>query len=341
MFRNSDLLREFEIYANLERNVVLVSFDPWAVHSRKHLLMLQRMLAEGFRVLAFDHSRLTEADIEQVYRKNHPIGERTAWHLPRHVYSLGITCTVLLFHQDAGIPAVARMKELKGNSSPLVQQPGQLRYDFRAPNKSLSLVHSSDDWESTLHEGFVFFSPAQLHACFNDIGTPRFDRCERTLLHSSSHEGMEIVREQAATGLLFRLRVRLVEQLAGACDPTIARTLLERWHHMLEEDVLALDVKTEHARYIALVAGEQRHMEALLQSLSTRKVDVPRRYVRYRGLATAAGLLWVLSRPADYPYVEVERLLAGSPVALDKWEDLLLRTTLFHSSELEHVASEP
>ncbi len=338
MFRNHDLVEELEVYRPIGDRVVLISFDPWAVHTGKWQPMLRRILAEGFRIIAFDRSRLVEEQIEQVYRKNHPIHETSAWHLPRHVYTLGVTFTLLLMTEPGDTPAPVRMKALKGVSSPLIHHAGQLRHDFRAPNKSLSLMHSSDDWDSTAHEALVFFSPDELHHALSDPHAERSDAYAHALLTEDTHENLEAVREIAPTQLIQKLRLRLLELLAamGTTPDTTAR-ILDAWRQSAQPSPEGQeDVPAEAARFVALMSAQRADLEAL-KLVCPPTIAQPRRYVRHRDPVALFNLLEALSLPEAYATVDVEHLLAAARFPLDRWEDLLLRTTLFHFSEVQRV----
>jgi len=141
-------------------------------------------------------------------------------------------------------------------------------------------------------------------------------RYAHALLAEDAHENLEPVREIASTQLIQKLRLRLLELLtANAATAETAAPMLSTWRQSAQ---LALeereDVPFEAARFVALMGTQRADLEAL-KLTCPQSIASPRRYVRHRDPVALLNLLEALSLP----------------------EGLLLRTTLFHFSEIQRV----
>jgi hypothetical protein len=197
-------------------------------------------------------------------------------------------------------------------------------------------MHSSDDWESTLNEALVFFPPETLESCFKDPHR-RFGRAEEALLRSGFYDGFETIRSPTALELLLRLRLRTLDQLADLCDAQLTRPLFQLWTKHLGESVEAMSVAQETDLYLQIVDHETMAVCRLIASVGSCQTrgTPPRRYVRSPASRSALlETLRVLNRVDDYPYVDTDRMLSSSALIVDRWENLLLRTTFFHFNEL-------
>jgi len=317
-------------------SLVFAFFHPWTVQCGKLRPMLEQIIRHGFRVAAFNFHRLTERDVELLYAGNRPISRSTSWFIPRQLYEMGVSCGVILHREEQGRTATSVMTELKGKSQPFLNSPGQLRYDFRAPNKSINLIHSSDDWASTISEALLFFTPDEIELTLRKVRLAHFEECERSLLDHPAHAGMQFVRDQSATALLIKLRIRTLGLLRPVAEPTLCAPLFDFWNQRLERNYLALDVHEEAKQYPSLLADEQRLARPLLRSLrSSCNLDRPRRSLRRVPVAALTEFLQLLVEPDSYGEADTEALLS-LPVFFDQWEEQLFKTTLLHFDELRY-----
>jgi nucleoside diphosphate kinase len=330
-FRNDDTLARFERHREAERSVVFVFLDPWAVMGGTAAPLLDRILGEGFSVLARAHRRLREGDAEQIYRKNRPISGTHAWHVAREVYGMG-TSWGLLLHRAAGVESAAEgMVRIKGRADPRRGTPGQLRHDFRAPNRSLSLMHSSDDWESAVHEALVFFTPAQMERALDAACAGEPPAASRAA-PDAWDEGMESVVPRSPFALLAALRLRALRALPGAEGSPAGNALAAVWGPLL--DALRVDRPVMDAArlYLRGAEAEQEPLAALLRAPASAASEDgwPR---LYHGAEPRADgilrLLRVLGDPPRYGRADGDALGRESGLLRDRWEALLFRTTLF------------
>ena len=332
-FRNHDTLRRLARHHSLADRLVFVFFDPWTLLTQTAEPLLRAICAHGFSVASLRCCRLEEGDVEQIYRKNLPIRPDNAWHLPRQVYLMGVSLGLLLYHCDA--KATDLLSRIKGKANPAVNARGHLRYDFRAPNRSLSLMHSSDTWEDTLHEALVFFGPHVLEHALEQI--------ERqppvgAVPAPSWDLGLEVIRRSSPSSLLVRVRLRAaaaLRRVSSAHSPEVLRALDSLtclWNEHVAADDASSPVIEAMRAYLGLVQSERPLLRGLLDcSPSTYTLEYQRLYHRAEDpAADLLRLLSVLNRPEEYVHVNTEALLRSIGVLRDRWEELLFKTTLFN-----------
>jgi nucleoside diphosphate kinase len=337
-YRNKDIIGDLATFSHLQNKVVFVFFDPWTIRHHKLKKIVQRIMKYGFEILAFNFHLLKESDIEQIYRKNPPITMKTSWHLPREVYEIGQSCGILFYLDDPNTTATELMKNLKGKSNPVLNGPGKLRYDFRAPNKSLSLMHSSDDWDSTLNESTVFFSQNHLKKVFSKVSTRQFLINKRSMINGTYYDGMEYIKEQSATNLLLKIRLRILNLIDVESYTQLRVADLKRmWGYYLKRDFLQLTVEQEVKEYLAIINYEESLLKDLVSQINSLQhiVTYPRLY-QYNTirLSSLADSLMILNNVKYYSYIDGSKITDTIPVFFDQWEKLLFKTTLFHFEEL-------
>jgi nucleoside diphosphate kinase len=333
-YRNQDFILDLEIYSHLENRLVFVFFDPWTIRQKKINAIVNSILAKGFKILLFNYKILNDSEVEQIYRKNPPITMKTAWHLPKEVYTMGESCGILFYHENPNCIASEVMKKIKGKSHPLLTNKGQIRYDFRAPNKSLSLMHSSDDWYSMLNECSPFFSKKTLMKSFNKFPFKE----ETSFFLCGHHESMEYVREQSATNLLLKLRIRIIDILLREGDTSTEGNLLkEFWIAKSEVDYLTFPVRKEVLEYTKIALEEHDLLEAFIQTLSSKQsYYFPRLYHNNCHTAEYVNALKMLHDINQYEYMDGDLIVKKLPIFYDQWEQLLFKTTLFHFNEFDN-----
>jgi nucleoside diphosphate kinase len=117
---------------------------------RRHLLrpILARFRAEGLTVAAFHVTDITPVRMDGMYEA-HLVNTADAYRyraLDARM-ALGPAVALRLTPPDDGAPVedwYARVKQIKGASSPAESRPGSLRHDLGAVNTILSLLHCSD-----------------------------------------------------------------------------------------------------------------------------------------------------------------------------------------------------
>ena len=242
--------------------------------SGKVLPLVTRIAEAGFLLLDYEFRNLGEADAEEIYRTNTPIRDGAQWHAARRVYEMGVSVG-LLFGVDGNEDACTRMYSLKGRSNPMLTSRGELRHDFRAPNRSLSLMHSSDDEARVMREAAVFFSPARLQHV-KEWMTGTLDIEERTLsaLSSAHHHnaGIERIHVPRIWALFASVRVRLALHLSDCFGPQVDeqhRNAISKYaHHWSAPRNLGntenLPIPEQVAAYLEHVEAEQTLVRAVL-----------------------------------------------------------------------------
>lgn len=132
----------------------LAIFKPDSVANKKHGLMLQRILDEGFEVLAMRQTRLTKKEAEGFYavHKGRPFFESLC-----EFMCSGPIVVLSLERTDA----VAYWRQVIGATNPADAKEGTLRKLYGS-SLGENAVHGSDSPENGMVESNYFFSAAEL-----------------------------------------------------------------------------------------------------------------------------------------------------------------------------------
>jgi nucleoside diphosphate kinase len=349
--RSSDISERPASQRELERTVpsavaasplVFVFFDAWTLVTGRHTGMIDHILKQRFRLLDFEFKTLSEADAEEIYRTNHPIREGNSWHVARLVYPMGRSLGLLFGLNDPDSCACARMQRLKGKANPSLNRAGQLRYEFLAPNRCLSLMHSSDTLDLVRREGAVFFTVERLERAHTAAcqGSSNSDGSMHELADAGAELGIERIDEPALGALFARIRLRLVKELQRAY-PGLSRddSLLSYrtlWDALSRETSRG-PVMAEAQQYLRLVARERPLIEVIAASIegSTRDSSVYAEYYRPPAHEPVSILrcLQVLNHPESYSRWDSNKQLPQG-LLHDRWERLLFRTHLFNFDDM-------
>jgi nucleoside diphosphate kinase len=326
--------------------LVFVFFDVWTLITGRQTGMIEHILNHGFSLLDFEFKTLSEADAEEIYRTNHPIRECNSWHVARLVYPMGRSLGLLFGFSDQNSCACSRMQHLKGKANPSLNRAGQLRYDFLAPNRCLSLMHSSDNLEQVRREGVVFFAADRIDRAYVAArdGTANSSGLLGELAGASSELGIERIDEPGLGTLFARIRLRLIKELQrrypalSSWQATLSsyRALWES----LSRDNSRGPVMTEAKRYLQLVARERPLVDAMVSSIecATRARYTYAEYYRPPAHEPLSILrcLQVLNNPEVYSRWDSSRQLPENMLH-DRWERLLFRTHLFNFDDMLSV----
>jgi nucleoside diphosphate kinase len=329
--------------------VVFVFFDAWTLVTGRHIGMVRRILEQGFSLLDFEFRTLSEADAEEIYRTNHPIREGNSWHVARLVYPMGRSLGLLFGLNDADSCACARMQRLKGKANPSLNKAGQLRYDFLAPNRCLSLMHSSDGLEQVRREGAVFFEADRIDAaCVAARGVGGRDTrgLMTDLVEAGAESGMERVEEPGLAALFARIRLRLVAELrrmsvrgrpAGLSSWHTPLLAYKKLWEPLDRESSRAPVMDEAKSYLQVLAREGPVLQAVVDAVQGGAGERVSYAEYYRPSVheplSLVRCLQVLNNPEAYSQWDSDRQLPRA-FLYDRWEWLLFRTHLFNFDDL-------
>lgn len=323
--------------------IVFVFFDPWTLGTGRLSGMVGGILDRGFTLLDFEFKTLSEADAEEIYRTNHPIREENSWHIARLVYPMGRSVGFLFGRRDAHSCACASMQRLKGKANPSLNKTGQLRYDFMAPNRCLSLMHSSDNLTQVKREALVFFSADRIDkacVCARENGCG-LAGATQNMAENDDELGLERIDEPGVGTLFARIRLRLIKALQHRQNPPRSRQGLlsayrEIWEPLSKESGRR-PVLAEAADYLRVVQQEEPLLNAIIAPVESSALDEGCIAQFYRPHHHEPSLLLqclrVLNRPQLYPKWDGVRQLPPG-MLYDRWEQLLFTTHLFNFDDL-------
>jgi nucleoside diphosphate kinase len=337
-------MKEKSIYDS-QRRVAFVFFDPWSVNQNLHIDITKRILDSGFQIADFSYTRLSACDIENIYKKNKPIDVNKSWYVSGKIYTMGVSCGLLFYYRGEFINdydnASLLLNSLKGKSNPLLNNKGNLRFDFRAPNKSLSLMHCSDDWQSICNESVSFFSADQLMQALNlvSFGNNLIPvGKEKCFFESAIFSVIGFIRAIPATHLLVKIKARILDRIYWQ-ENDISKPLIELYSKYLERDFLKFRVEEEIDEYLKFVDKEKEILERTKLKFQQQDDSIFTNWNNgdhSKYILVAAFML--LTNTSRYSSMDTSKFIRLLPsIFYDEWEELLFQTTLYHFDDMcEH-----
>ncbi|WP_315792639.1 MULTISPECIES: nucleoside-diphosphate kinase [unclassified Bradyrhizobium] len=327
-----DWLRQFpDDDHRLLKDTIFTIILPDAIKGGKLLEISRRCIDEGYiPILTKVIMKSPERKFEELYKFNiaNNIGEYCAeidrggmWWLNRRAYS---TCPVvaMVLRKVSRILVTPHtdFRKLKGVASPYAAQPGQLRHDFEAVNRSLSLMHSSDEPLSTVRELRIFAGDA----AFGDLVVRARQAQTQSGLQSLCRECMfELQRSEAALRI-FREQTDFLKILNGIK----LRVLADSGGHKLRGSSL-LQREMEIVNTEEALAQRTRNFIKLARK-STASLS---------GLAGTDALsrcFALLSEPEAFSADvarDITHLLQAIEIPFTEWEEIVLLTSMHHWKE--------
>ncbi len=153
--------------SNLSR-AVFVLIKPDAVSRGLTSNIINRFQEHGLGVFYVKIiSTPRERDFEELYKFNLTLRNEQnmigSWWINRLLYTAGPSVALILKSQVSGQRSpYETLAAIKGPSDPQLCERGQIRYDFRAANVALNLIHTSDDPISSVREFQIFDKTSRL-----------------------------------------------------------------------------------------------------------------------------------------------------------------------------------
>ncbi|MBB4041643.1 nucleoside diphosphate kinase [Microvirga flocculans] len=151
-------------------SLAMLLLKPDAIRSGKADGILAAIFDKGYHaVAALPVLNPRERYFEDLYKFNLTLrnsqNQIASWWVNRQLYTMGPSL-IMVVTRPGPLPASlhAELASLKGPSNPYQARPGDLRYDFAGCNRSVNLIHTSDDPVSMARELLIFTDPERLRA---------------------------------------------------------------------------------------------------------------------------------------------------------------------------------
>jgi nucleoside diphosphate kinase len=264
-----------------------------------------------------------------VYNEQNQIG---SWWLNSQVYVMGPSLLLMLRSLASPHETHRLLTALKGPSTPYLGKPGQLRYDLRACNRSLNMLHCADDPVSSAREYLIFRTPDQLVRC----------------LQTSAQLSDEV--EHANIRCRVDARIRSFERClppsptkvdffdAYARVLSILVEILQLTYGPSEDNLAALSMLSSQEQTLGLRAAR---LKELCGRLASGLGPDPASGLRQ---AELIDLLGTLLRPDQLTDVDIDNcrdVIARAGLTLPPWDELVLRTTIHYPGDLRALLQSP
>lgn len=335
-YKNYDLIKNIKDKKKISSNLVFTFFDPYLVRTGELYDVIEHITKYGFRVAKFNYKKLKEYDVEQIYRKNAPCFNLN-WHIARKIYQIDISCGVIFYRYK---DATFNMKKLKGKSKNFFDNnvDETVRGKFQSPNKYISLMHSSDDWNSFLNESLIFFNIGEIEDLIEKTEQKKldniyFDKVESSINESYHYQlGFCNIKKFKAFEFLIQLRLRILSRISNSkfCEFEVDE-IKKYWYSNL---ILMSDysIKDKFNTYSYIIDKEKLFIRELSESIIKKDmISYKRLYMHetsYIDVTILLELLEKLNNIDSYNKIDCEYYFKTTDIFYNGWEEILFETTV-------------
>lgn len=288
----------------MQQKFAFILFSPDCTVTRLYGDAINWLRSRKIGFLAFSWKRLSPIDTHNLYLRNRSSRAHTDLDdLVDELFSLDYSLACLVnFEKDTFPEEIlhSKLMEFKGPSNPHQAKSIHIRRYLGATNKILNFIHTSDDFNATLHEANIFF----------DLKSTKIflkDRCENILPPPPCDLGK--LRSVSGFSIRLELKKRLIYSLKIPLDSPF-NLLLEKEKGLLDSyrDHLSinqeLSVLLQKQHELAVITIKQKLLQTALLSLIEASL------AKTEGLCSISGLI---------------KILEVTGCQLSQWEHLTIR----------------
>jgi nucleoside diphosphate kinase len=314
---------------------------PDAVVSGRAGMVIAHLRAQGLEPIeAWPLMNPKLRQFEELYKFNLTLqneqNQVSSWWLNGQVYCMAPSLLLMVVSTHEPDSVHQRLALGKGPSTPHRGRGGQLRYDLRACNKTLNLIHCADDPLSTAREYLIYRKMADLHAVLHRRAAMK-DSLVQEVRTAVDRQVLALARS-LGTPLhridLFDTVIRVISLTVHALCAVSPGLWRPRTWARLQEDIAELSC--------AVFADGTPHESATRFIKACRALQVRTRNVSASGGVTAALLVQLqrLVHPQQLDDVAVEQCLAlleHCAMPLSSWDKLVLRSSVHYPEDLRDL----
>jgi len=286
----------------------------------------------GKYVVAYRIRTLNQEDAERLYFDglvtDNSCRHIKSWWIKNKLFELGESIGLLLYNPDE-YNFHKLLTERKGASDPLIVRKGAMRYNYRTPNKTFGLLHSSDDLLSMLYEIDTYFEPDDLNDFLNFQDALISEKVSHlkeyfTYFHTARIEYYRV---------LYRVKSRII--LGILSDARMHSGIVKYCLQLLERYAEALRVVQLNPGYVqerSAISEVLAQEEQVMASMKRQTEQLNNYRLSTLVLCLATLTLEAKFREADYKMLEA--VLESQGVILTQFEKTVLESTLFFYKKL-------
>lgn len=261
---------------------------------------------------------LTEEEVAAMFIPGW-IPERYRFWLIQRRFMMGPTAAILVTHHGSE-PIGDLLQRAKGYRIPIKAVAGTWRGDLPSINGVMNLVHTADAAPYVLRNGAPFFPPERLVMALRRVAAIRSGRAQPLGWEDIKHYALAgYARGDTRCGSFFQVYFR-----------SLARLLARQWararHPHLEEALGSINALVGSRGHEDLLGGTGATLRAIQATSRCEHLCEP----------PAGTLIRLLTHLHRAHLVRWDRVLpefAAAQVTLDRWETLILFSTLYYTDQ--------
>jgi len=239
--------------------IQLLIIKPEAIAAGYGAAMLKFLSRHQIRILRYRPFVLSPSMVEALYLpnllmiKDANFGVRLYANVEQFCLGIAYVCFVTRLDGETVLDPYMTLERIKGPSKPKSQLAGQIRYEFSAPSRTLSLIHSSDSGVATFREAKVLGLENVLQNTLEEVkkstGAAIAKLAGTSELKFAAHAELQGSSRSEVTSLRAFLNLILSFAISNRCTACIDHLLMQIQQHQT-----ALSIDDENSVLDGIVA---------------------------------------------------------------------------------------
>ena len=144
----------------------MVLFGPDAFKQGEVLRIIDYLKRNGFVLISVKTQKITKTEAENLFLATSTCVQlkKLKWWMIQDSSSAGMFCAAIFYSPTSSehLNCLCELNLHKGQSNPLKNRPGKIRYDFKAINTCLNLVHIPDTYGDFFKDTSPFYSVSDI-----------------------------------------------------------------------------------------------------------------------------------------------------------------------------------
>jgi len=314
----------------------MVLFGPDSFKQTEVFNIIEFLTNKGFKMIAVKIKRVSKTQAENLFLPTSTCMEcgSLKWWMIQDSASLGEFASIIFYSPSATLETncLAQLNKFKGNSDPLKNSDGVVRYDFKAINICLNLIHIPDTYGDFFKDTSPFYTIPELVEIVNrpvDLNTDFKEQFKNDLflikLYSRNTSFYEF------ESLIYKIKYLLADALKISEDSLLS--LKTHYIHLYNTFEKADNRAQKREIYVESISKEKNIIysyQELLIGLMSKNKDHKGKVHELVKAYCICDLLYTITDPYLYKQYNDDFFLQlqALNIYIDAFEKIIVNTSL-------------